>query len=86
MPTAPFRNQEIDVGITLAMAMRGHVDRHAVDGDGEVRTVIKIEAAQEILIGFAFAGMLGHDQPRHHLEQFADPRGRARIELLAADA
>jgi hypothetical protein len=33
--------------------MRGHIDRHAIDGDGEVRAVVEIEAAQKILGGFA---------------------------------
>ena len=80
-----FRNQEIDVGVTLTMSVARHVDRHAVDRDGEIGAVVEIEAAQKILVGFALAGMLGHDQPRHRLQQFADPRGRTRIEFLAAD-
>ena len=72
-----LREQEVDVGIALAVAMCRHVDRHAVDGDGEIGAVIEIEAAQEILVGFAFAGMLGDDQARHRLKQLAT-RGRAR--------
>jgi hypothetical protein len=52
---------------------------------GQIGAVVEIEAAQKILIGFAFAGMLGHDQSRHRFEQFADPRGRTRVQLLAAD-
>ena len=33
--------------------------------DGEIGAVVEIEAAQKILVGFALAGMLGDDQPRH---------------------
>jgi hypothetical protein len=61
-----LRNQEIDIGIALAVAMGRHVHRHAVDGNGEVRAMVEVEAAQKILVGFALAGMLGHDQARHH--------------------
>ena len=28
-----FRNQEIQIGITLPMRMRAHVDRHIIHGD-----------------------------------------------------
>ena len=67
-----LRNQEIDIGIALPVAVGRHVDRHAVDADGQIGAVVEIEAAQKILVGFALAGMLGHDQPRHHLQRFAD--------------
>ena len=72
-----LRDQEIDIGIALAVAMGRHVDRHAVDGDGEIRAVVEIEAAQKILVGFALAGMLGHDQARHDFEHLAGARRTA---------
>ena len=50
-----LRNQKIDIGIALAMTVGRHVDRHAVDGNREVRAVVEIEAAEKILVGFAFA-------------------------------
>ena len=37
------------------------------------------------LVGFAFAGVLGDDQARHRLQDFADARDRPRVQLLAAD-
>ena len=58
-----LRDHEIDIGIALPVAMGRHVDGHAVDLDGEIGAVVEIEAAQKILVGFAFAGMLGDDQP-----------------------
>jgi hypothetical protein len=48
-------NEEADVGVALAVAVGSHVDRHAVDPDGEIGAVVEIEAAQEVLVGFAFA-------------------------------
>ncbi len=76
-----FRNQEIDVGIALPVAVGRHVDRHAVDADGEIRAVVQVKAAQKILVGFALAGMLGDDQPRHHLQRLADARERSRVDF-----
>ena len=65
------------------MAVGAHVDRHAIDGDGEIRAVVEIEAAQEILVGFAFAGMLRDDQSGSDFEEFAGARGRLCVDLRA---
>ena len=65
--------------------MGAHVDRHVVDSDREIGAVVEIVAAQEILVGFALAGVLGHDQPGHGFQHFARPRHRPRVELLAGD-
>ena len=61
------------------MAMGAHVDRHVVDGDREVGAVVEIVAAQEVLVGFALAAVLGDDQARRRFEQFGPGRvtGRA---------
>ena len=61
--------------------MGRHVDRHAVDLDGEIGAVVEIEAAQEILVGFAFAGMLGDDQAGHDLQRLAGARERHGVHL-----
>jgi hypothetical protein len=68
-------NEEIDVGIALAVTMRGHVDRHAVDRDGEIGAVVEVEAAQEILVGFALAAVLRDDQARDSFKEFAGTGG-----------
>jgi len=47
--------------------VRAHIDGHAVDVNGEVSAVVEVEAAQEVLIGFALATVLRNDQPRHCL-------------------
>ena len=33
--------------------------------------MVQVETAQEILIGLALTAVLGHDQPRDHLQQLA---------------
>src|SRR3954470_1314949 len=81
-----FRDQEVDVGVTLPMAMSGHVDGHAVYLDGKIGAVIKVEAAQEILIGLTLSGVLGDDQAGHDLERLADTRERHCAHLLAGEA
>jgi hypothetical protein len=59
---------------------------HAVDGNGQIRAMVEIEAAQEILVGFTLAGMLGDDQAGHDFQRFANPREGNSIHFSAADA
>jgi hypothetical protein len=53
------------IGVTLSMGVADHVHRYTVDGHLEVRSVIRIEAAEENLVGLASAMMLADDQSRH---------------------
>ena len=66
--------------------MSRHVDGHAVDFDGEIGAVVKVEAAQEILIGLTLSGMLGDDQAGHDLQRLAGTHERHCVHLLAAEA
>ena len=50
--------------------MRGHVDRKAGDGLGEVEAVIEIESAKVVLVGFALAAVLADDEAGYRLEHF----------------
>ena len=77
-------NQEIQVAVALPVAMRALVDRHAVDGDREIGAVIEVDAAQKILVGFAFAALLGDDDAGGRFQNFARPVIGARLDLLAA--
>ena len=54
-------DEEIQVGIPLAMRVTGQIDGHAVHFCGEVGAVIEVERPKKILVGFAFAGVLGDD-------------------------
>ena len=55
------------------MAVARQVQRRAVQRSGQVRAVVQIEAAQEVLIGLARPGVLGGGQARHGLYQLAGP-------------
>ncbi len=65
-----LRHQEVQVGIALAVGMADHVDWHAVDGNVDVGAVVKVEAAQKQLFGFASAGVLGYKQAWHDAQHF----------------
>ena len=52
----------------------------------EIGAVVKVEAAQEILVGLTLSGMLGDDQAGHDLKRLAGPQEGHGIHLRAADA
>ena len=41
-----LRDDEIEIGIALAMPVRAHVDRHVLERDVDIGAVIEVEAAQ----------------------------------------
>ena len=47
--------------------------------------MIEIEAPQEVLVGFATAGVLYGDHPGHGLEQLSDPEHRSDEKIGTAD-
>lgn len=80
-----FRNQEIQIGVTLTMGMRGLVDRHAIDVGSQISAMIEVVAAQQILIGLALTAMRGHDQSGHGLEQLPRTVLRCQLQFLIVD-
>jgi len=48
--------------------------------------MIQVEAAQEILVGLARAGMLGRGEARHGLDQFARAKQGTNGEVRIGDA
>ena len=80
-----FRDEKVEVRVALTVRMGAHVDRHAGDESGKVGTVVQIEAAQEILVGFAIAAMLGDDDPGHEFEQFSGAQCGAVFDQLGGD-
>ncbi len=78
-------HEEVLVGIALAVGVGRPVHRHAVDEAGEIGAVIEVEAAQQVLVGLALAGVHRDHQARHALEQLADAEDRAKLDLLAGD-
>src|SRR2546422_3922969 len=51
-------DEEVQIGVALAVGMARQVHRHAIDVDAEVGAVVEIEAAQEILVRLAAAAVL----------------------------
>ena len=81
-----FGDDEVEVGVALPVGVRAEVDGQAVDAEGEVGAVVEVEAAEEILVGFAAAGMLRDDDSGDDFEEFAAAQEGTRGELDVADA
>jgi hypothetical protein len=62
-----------------------HVDRHAHDVGGEIAAVVEVEAAQEILIGLAVAGVLGDDHAGDRFQRLGRAQQGTVGELLVGD-
>ena len=77
-------DQEVEVGVALAVAVGRHVDRHAACRDREVGAVVEVEAAQEVLVGLAAARVLGGDGAGHGLDQLAGAELGSTLEVLPA--
>ena len=67
------------------MAMGAHIERHAVEIEREVGAVIEVEAAQEILVGFAVAAVLRDDKTWHDFQRLAGLLEGQRVHLLAGE-
>ena len=79
-------DQEVEVGVALAVGVGGHVDRHALDPGLEIGAVIEVEAADEVLVRLAVARVLGDDQTRDGLEQLALAGDRPKPEIRRTDS
>ena len=75
-------DQPVEVGVALAVRVRRHVDRHAVDEGREVGAVVEVEAAQVVLVRLAVAAVLRHDHAGHELEHLGRPQGRPALDQL----
>ena len=67
------------------MTVGAQVHLHPVDISREVRTVIEIEATQEILVGLAASRMLRSDHARDRLQQFGNAQQRANQKVGTGD-
>ena len=63
----------MQIEVALAVTVAHRVDRHAVDEPGEIGAVIEIEAAHEVLLRLAAAGVLHGEQPRDLLREVLGP-------------
>ena len=69
----------------MTMGMRRQIDRYAIDGRQEVRAMVQIEAAQKVLVGFAIARVLGHDQSRNPLQHIGRAQHRPGLDARCID-
>ena len=79
-----LRDHAVDVEIALAVAVRAQVPRHAVHVRREVRAVVQVEAAQEVLVGFAAARVLHRNQSGYRLEQLGNAQHRPHRQIRTA--
>lgn len=63
-----LRCYKVQVGISLAMRMRYHINRHAVHAQGDVCAMVGVETPKKDLLGFSTACVLGGDYARYHTE------------------
>lgn len=80
-----LRNQKVDVGVSLPVAVRGHVDGHVVDEQREVGAVIGVEAADQVLHGLAAALMLVHHQAGNVVQNLLRRGVRTQLVVAGAD-
>src|SRR5208337_5069396 len=66
------------------MRVRRQVKRHTVEEDGEIRAVVKIEAAKKILVGLAAAGVLSDDETGYRLQNFSRTKNRPILDFRCA--
>ena len=83
-PLHKFRDDGVHVGITLAVRVRRQIERHVVEEHGEVRAVIQIEAAQEILVRLSAARVLRDDDAGNGFQNFPAAQNRAVGQLRRA--
>src|SRR5207245_10154668 len=78
-------DEEVEVGVALAVRVRSQVDRHALDRREEVGAVVEVEPAQEVLVCLSRAAVLRDDESRYELEHLAPPEDGPLLDELAPD-
>src|SRR5689334_7060431 len=64
-------DEKVQIGVALPVAMRRHVEWHALEPGLEVRSVVEVEPANEVLIRLSIARVLSDDHAWHCLEELA---------------
>ena len=80
-----LRDQEVEVGVTLAVGVAAEVDGQIVDEQRDVGAVIGVEAAQEVLLGLAAALVLADDEARDQPQDLGGPSRREQLDVIAGD-
>ena len=74
-------DDEVRVGVAVAVEVAALVDGHAADGELDVLPLARVEAAQEDLLGVPLAALVREQDPGRELEQLARVLARHAREL-----
>jgi len=83
-PLHQFRDHGVHVRVPLTVRVRGEIQRHTVEGEGDIRAVIEIETAKKILVGLAAAGVLRDDETGNRLQNFSRTENRTIFDFFCA--
>ncbi len=75
-------NQEIEIGVTLAVGMGRKVYWHPIKIRRKIGSVIEVKTSQEILVRFTSSGMLSDDNTGDSLQDFTRTENRTLRNLL----
>jgi len=64
-------DEEIQIRVSLAMTVCWQIDWHSLEACLKVGAVVEVEAADEVLVCLALAGVLRHDESGDDLQQLA---------------
>ncbi len=81
-PLHKLRDDGVHVRVAFAVRVRSQVQRHAVEENGDVRAMVKIEATKKVLVGLAAACVLRDDQAGERLQNLSRAKKRTILELL----
>jgi hypothetical protein len=84
-PVDELRDDDVQVRVALSVGVGGQVHGHPVDIDREIRAVVEIEPAREVLVRLSAARMLGDDESGNGFEDFPIPQERPVFKLVDAD-
>ena len=76
-------NDKVQVCIALAVTVRAHINRHAINRCSKVGAMVEIKATQKILVSFAGPTVLGHHHTRHQFEHTASALQGTKLNLIA---
>jgi hypothetical protein len=76
-----LRDDEVRVRVAVAVVVARVVDGDTVDRELEILTLVRVEAAQEDLLGVSRAPSLGEEKPGRQLERVGRIRSRDRAKL-----
>ncbi len=77
-------DEEMEIGVALAVRVRRHVHRNPVQVHAHVGAVVRVEPAQEDLVGLSAALMLGQDEPGDDAQDVLGREARAQQEIAIA--